>query len=611
MYDAGHRTRLDRPVDHSTDRTSGHHNAEVTLVQYGSYDCPSCQAANEIIADLIRDFDGKLCYVFRHHPVSDSKFSRSAAELSERSQSSEQFWSIHNDLMEKVNPLTIDDLERVSALLETEALDKNSNLISPLKAAAKVEQDITSANASGVLVTPTFFINGRRYDGPWDQHALKDALGKTLGHRARTAALDFLRWGPSAGLLLLIATVCALVLANSHLGETFLDIWDLPLAFSLGGLSFEMSLHHWINDWLLTFFFLVVGLEIKREFTVGHLANSRSAALPIAAAIGGMVVPVFLYSIIVPSGPWSAGWGIPMATDTAFAIAVIALLGTRVPLELRVFLTAAAVVDDIGAILVIAVFYSGEVRLEYLAAACAATGILALLNRSHIYLLSPYLGMGILLWLFVNASGLHGTLAGVLLAIFIPTRPPPNVPALVAQANTILHNDMKSDGDQRIRLGPSLPALIAINTVHDRMESPASRLLRHGGTQSNYLILPLFALANAGVLISFATLQTHQGLMLAIITGLVIGKPLGMVGAAAIAVKVGIAVKSNSYSWRHLIGATCLAGIGFTMSLFVAGQAFTADENYAASKIAVFVASLIAACVGCAFLWHGSTHSDD
>jgi len=187
-----------------------------------------------------------------------------------------------------------------------------------------------------------------------------------------------------------------------------------------------------------------------------------------------------------------------------------------------------------------------------------------------------------------------------------PTRPPPNVRALVAQENTILDGDMRSSSDVSW-LGPSLPTLVAINAVHDRMESPASRLLRHGGTQSSYLVLPLFALANAGVILSTETSGTHQGLMLAIIVGLVIGKPIGMAGAAALAVWSGLAIKSESYSWRHLIGATILAGIGFTMSLFVAGQAFVSEDNFAAAKIAIFVASILAKCIGCAFLWRDST----
>lgn len=217
-----------------------------------------------------------------------------------------------------------------------------------------------------------------------------------------------------------------------------------------------------------------------------------------------------------------------MATDTAFAIALIAVLGPRVPVELRVFLTAAAVVDDIGAILVIAFFYSADLQYEYLAAAGALTVSLALLNRARVYRLSPYILLGVALWACIHAAGLHATLAGVILALFIPTRPPPDLKALTAQANTILSADMQRDGDA-LRHSPSLPALHALEAIHYRLESPAARLLRRAGARSSYLVLPIFALANAGVVMSVDVMGSHKELMLAIIVGLVIGKPLDMV----------------------------------------------------------------------------------
>jgi NhaA family Na+:H+ antiporter len=395
----------------------------------------------------------------------------------------------------------------------------------------------------------------------------------------------------------------AVALSNSPLGPGFHAIWEQEFGFTFNELDFRMSLLHWINDGLLTIFFLVVGLEIKREFTVGHLASRRSAALPIAAAVGGMLAPALLYLLVIPQGPWLRGWGVPMATDTAFAIALIALMGRRVPVELRVFLTAAAIVDDIGAILVVAAFYSGELNLGYLAAGAATVAALALLNKSHVYRVLPYAGLGVVLWGCVHSAGLHATLAGVLLALFIPTRPPPNLNALTAQANTILLAEARRGGEV-LRHGPSLPALRAIDAIHDRLESPADRLLRRGGAQSSYVVLPLFALANAGVVVSMDAWADHQALMLAIMAGLVIGKPLGLLSAAALAVRLGLAVKPEAYSWRQVLGAGALAGIGFTMSLFIAGQAFPADSDFAAAKIAVFAASVLSAALGTALLWN-------
>jgi NhaA family Na+:H+ antiporter len=530
--------------------------------------------------------------------LTDNDLARRAAELAERAEG-ERFWPIHIELMTRSHTLSEDDLDAVAAEL---GLDGHADDAAGI-ARARVEADEASAKASGVRVTPTFFINGRRYDGPWDESSLSDAMLGTLGHRMRSAALDFASWGPSAGILLLIASIAAVALTNSPLGAGFQAIWEQEFGFTFNDMSFSMSLLHWINDGLLTIFFLVVGLEIKREFTVGHLANRRAAALPIAAAIGGMVAPALLYLLVVAQGPWLRGWGVPMATDTAFAVALIVLMGRRVTVELRVFLTAAAIVDDIGAILVVAAFYSGELDFTFLAAGAVTLAGLALLNRSHVYRVLPYAVLGLLLWACVHAAGLHATLAGVLLALFIPTRPPPNLIALTAQANTILLAEARHGGEV-LRHGPSLPALRAIDDIHDRLESPADRLLRRGGTQSSYVVLPLFALANAGVVMSIGAWAEHQALMLAIIAGLVIGKPLGLLAASALAVWLGLAVKPDAYSWRQLTGAGALAGIGFTMSLFIAGQAFPLASDFAAAKIAVFAASVLSAVLGTALLWN-------
>jgi Na+:H+ antiporter, NhaA family len=368
----------------------------------------------------------------------------------------------------------------------------------------RVQEDVESAQRSGVLITPTFFINNRRYEGSWDTSTLADAMLGTLGHRLHAAAVDFVRWGPSAGLLLLLMSVLAVVLANAPIGPAFDSWWSASFGFELNGRTFTLPLLDWVNHGLLTIFFLVVGLEIKREFTVGHLATLRAAALPVVAALGGITVPILLYLLVVPQGPLSAGCGVPIATDTAFAVALIVLLGDRVPVELRVFLTAAVIIDDLVAIAVIALFYSGAPNVQSLMASAAVTGLLMALNHWGIYRSLPYTVLGVILWICLHEAGLHATLAGVILAIIL---------------------------------------------------------------------------------------------------GLVIGKPVGIVLAAWLAVRFGIAVKPAAYSWRQLCGAGVLAGIGFTMSLFIAGEAFPDPADYAAAKIAIFLASLIAGVVGAVILY--------
>ena len=596
-------SRLDRPVDPARDHLLGPVEAPITLVEYGGYACPHCRAAHDRIAEVRDQLGERLRYVFRHRPLAGNELGRRAAELVERIEPPEKFWPAHVALMSRSLTLVEDDLRAVArefGVTDDHASDSEASL---RRARTRVAEDERSARASGVRMTPTFFINGRRFDGPWDESAFADAMLGTLGHRVRTAALEFASWAPSAGVLLLLASLLAIVLTNSNAGASFNGFWEQPLGISFADAGFGLSLKDWINDGLLTVFFLVVGLEIKREFTVGHLASRRSAALPIAAAAGGMVVPALLYALTVPDGSWSHGWGVPMATDTAFAIALIAMMGSRVPVELRIFLTAAAIVDDIGAIIVVAVFYSGDLRLDYLSVALAVAGALVILNQSRVYRTSPYLILGAVLWACVHAGGLHATLAGVVLAMFIPTRPPPDFKSLSMQADAILSSEA-SRGSEAYRRGPSEAALRELDAIHDRLESPAARLLRNAGPRSSYIVLPVFALANSGVVVTADVLQGRGALVSGVVIGLVLGKPLGMVMASLLAVQLGAAVKPQEYSWRQLAGAGALAGIGFTMSLFIAAQAFPDADDFSAAKMAVFVASILSAVVGTMLLWN-------
>jgi Na+:H+ antiporter, NhaA family len=595
--------RLDRPVDNKRDHILGPNAAQITLVEYGSYACPYCRAANEQLAKIRDELGDRMRYVFRHRPLTGNELARRAAELAERTPDEKSFWSAHIELMTRSETLTDEDLVAVSTALHLQDLDSIELEATVERARQRVDADERSAHASGVMLTPTFFINGRRYDGAWDESSLTDAMFGRLGHRVRVAALDFVSWGPSAGVLLILATLLAILITNSALGPSFEEFWNQELGFSFGDRDFELSLRHWVNDGLLTLFFLVVGLEIKRELTVGRLASLKSAALPITSALGGMAIPALLYLAVLPTGPLAQGWGVPMATDTAFAVALIFMLGNRVPVELRIFLTAAAIVDDIGAIVVVAIFYSDAIHIGYLGAALTLVLVLALLNRSRIYTVTPYAIVGLALWACVQASGLHATLAGVVLALFIPTRPPANLEALATQAKTIIAAEARRSGEV-LRHGPSLPALQALEAINDRLESPADRLLRRAGARSSYLVLPLFALANAGVEIHTGEMTGLGPLMLAIVLGLSIGKPIGIVGAAALAVRLGVATKPDAYTWRHLWGAGALAGIGFTMSLFIAGQAFPQHGDFAAAKVAVFLASILSAVIGVAVLWN-------
>jgi NhaA family Na+:H+ antiporter len=593
--------RLDPPFDPAKDHVLGPPDAPITLVEYGSYDCPHCRAAHDRIIDLRDQFGDRMAHAFRHRPLPGSDLALAAAELAERAAECGKFWRAHVALMTRSDSLRQEDLDAIASELDLPTASSPAGK----RAARRVRNETRSADASGVTFTPTFFINGRRYDGPWDDASFADALHGALGYRVRAAALDFVNWTPSSGLLLLAATLLALVLSNSAWAGDLAAFWQREAGIRWGSGGFALPLLRWVNDGLLTIFFLVVGLELKREFTVGHLATRHLAAMPVAASIGGMVVPAAIYLLLVPSGPWTSGWGVPIGTDTAFAVALIAAMGARVPIELRVFLTAAAIVDDIGAILIVALFYSHGLNFAYLAATLPILAALAALNRAAVYRVLPYAVLGALLWFCIHEGGVHATLAGVLLALFIPTRPPPNFQALMAQTDAIVANETQR-GPEEMRHLLSAASLKAIDAIHDRMESPAARLLRHVEIRSSYIVLPIFAFANAGVTIGPGLLDGRGGLVLAIVAGLVVGKPLGLFGASYIAVKAGLATKPDAYRWDQVLAAGCLAGIGFTMSLFIAGQSYPLQSDFDAAKIAIFIASIVAAMLGVGMLWWSS-----
>jgi NhaA family Na+:H+ antiporter len=540
--------RLDPPVDGRDDHVLGDPGAPLTLVEYGSYNCPTCHAANEVIADLRDRFGERMRYVFRHRPITGDEMARRAAELAQYAhETTGRYWDAHEALMQRGPALRAKDLEAVAAELQLPPVD-GAHAEAWRRAETKVQKDIESAWRSGGRVSPTFFINGRRYEGPWDESTLAEAMLGSLGHRVQAAALDFAGWAPSTGLLLLAMIILALGMSNSPAGPAFEAFWETPVGLTAAEASFRLPLRDWINDGLLAVFFLVVGLEIKREFTVGHLATRRVAALPFAAACGGMLVPACLYLLVVPAGPLAAGWAVPTTTDTAFAIAVIALLGGRVPVELRIFLTAAVIVDDMVAVAILALFYSGGINLFFVSAAAAVTVTMVVLNRSGIYSPLPYGFLGIILWSCLHGAGLHPTLAGVIVAVVTPTRPPANLPALIAQAQTVIGYELRRTQERVLSRGPSESTLRALDAIHDRIESPAEKLLRSVEPWSSYCVLPLFALANSGLDWSAVALQGHERLVLAIVLGLVVGKPLGMVLGAALAVRLGVALKPEEYS---------------------------------------------------------------
>ena len=413
---------------------------------------------------------------------------------------------------------------------------------------------------------------------------------------------EFFKSQVAGGLVLLGVTALALLLANSPWSDLYFGFWQLKLTIGVPPLALSKSLSHWINDGLMAVFFFVVGMEIKREFLAGELAGARKAALPIAAAIGGMVVPALLFLLVGPEGAQARGWAIPMATDIAFALGVIALLGDRIPRGLAIFLTALAIVDDLGAVLVIAIFYTSELNFLALAIGTALLATLALGNNLGMRSPNFYALVGLLLWIALLKSGIHATVAGVLIGMTIPVRPRFGHEHFVGEVNRLLanyqaHGTIPGPFLHEEKLG----TLLALeHACHDAM-SPLQRMEHEMHHWVIFGVMPIFALANAGISLDIDQLGAaiSHPVTLGIALGLLLGKPLGITLFAYLAVRLGLADLPTGTRWPQIFGLGLLGGIGFTMSLFITNLAYEEHaELIAAAKVGIFAASLVAGVLG-------------
>jgi NhaA family Na+:H+ antiporter len=407
---------------------------------------------------------------------------------------------------------------------------------------------------------------------------------------------DFISKEALSGILLFLSTLFAVVIANSPLGQTYYDFWHMPLGISLGELSISMSLTHWINDALMALFFLMVGLEIKREMLVGELSTFQKASFPIVAAIGGMAIPALIYVILNPSNP--IGFGIPMATDIAFVLGILLLLGSRVNPALKLFLVALAVVDDLGAVLVVATVYTKEIHFEYFLHIGVIYTIILLLNFKGVKSLTPYLILGIFLWGFFHATGIHATIAGVMLAFAIPLSSKIKEKDFIRRNKKAINQFEKNMDKNPILTRNQIDALENIGYGYEKVQNPLVRLEHNLHSFSAFFIIPVFAFANAGVIIDFSTLNENLMLVLGIVFGLILGKPLGIFGFTYLASKLSFIKKPENITWYEIFAAGFLGGIGFTMSIFISHLAFIDESLVDAAKLGVFIASFIATIIG-------------
>ena len=434
------------------------------------------------------------------------------------------------------------------------------------------------------------------YHAPWEK-----AFDKVI-----TPFEEFIHQQTTSGLLLMMTAIIALLFANSTYSFVYEQMQHIEIGLHIGSWSIENSLHHWINDGLMALFFFVVGLELKREILVGELANPRNATLPIFAAIGGMVVPALIYFSINPEGDASRGWGIPMATDIAFALGAIALLASRVPKSLITFLVALAIVDDLGAIIVIALFYTEKLSMGWLITSGVFFSMLIMLNLGGVRKITPYFIIAVLLWYAMFESGIHATLAGVLGAFSVPARPKYD-PALFSQhvRETISDFDDSLDAGQSIMTNEKLRGIVhSLESGALQVQTPLQRLEHAWHLPVAYLVIPIFALFNAGIPLKLDNLgeALMQPVTLGVMLGLVVGKVVGIASACWIAIRLGVATLPAGTRFVQIIGVSLLAGIGFTMSIFIAELGFVNQpELLVMAKTGILFASLIAGVTG--YIW--------
>ena len=429
------------------------------------------------------------------------------------------------------------------------------------------------------------------------------------GHERRRSKLArFTGSSTKAAAIMLLAAIAALIIANSDFYDPFYHFFHTEVGLYFGDVVFEMSLAHVINDVLMAVFFLLIGLEIKYEMTVGQLTNIRQALLPIIAAFGGVLAPIVIYLIFNAGNPPTAhGWGVPTATDIAFALGIMSLLGSRVPSGIKVFLTTLAVADDIIAILIIAIFYGQSPDMLWLAAVALVVVVLVLMNRSHIFSVTPYILVGIVLWYCVYMSGIHATIAGVLLALTIPTGSKVNFKSFASWSS----EKVKLAKQQFIHEAHIMGQEAYLHTVGDlskvanEVVPPSTRLEHKLSPWVNFLILPLFALTNADVRFVGGGLGDiwADPVLPGIFFGLLLGKPIGIILFSFITTKLKIASLPENVGWLHMVGAGILGGVGFTMAIFVANLAFEDAAITTTAKLAILSASALAGVIGFAFLW--------
>ncbi|KMW58285.1 Na+/H+ antiporter NhaA type [Candidatus Rhodobacter oscarellae] len=581
------------------DITLGTADAKVSLHWFVDYTSKPARRIRDVMMRTAERFPTEdVCLTLRFLPGS-APGAQEAARAVIAAQGQGKAFDLHRALFERGRALDMHAIEAAAAELGLDVAQLRADMASEATDAVLADHR-AEATAGHINAAPALFVDGRHYEGAWDEDSLIEAATKPLGYRWRLASSDFFEWAASAGMVLILATLAALVAVNIGLHHWYEELKHLKIGISIGEGGLNLPFEAWVNDGLMALFFLVVGIEIKREIVDGELSDMSRAALPIIGAIGGMLVPALIYVAVNWGGPGAGGWGVPMATDIAFTLGIMALLGSRVPTSLKVFVSALAIADDLGAIVVIALFYGHGFDGHALLLAGVVLVVMAGLNLARVYSRLPYLLLGVVLWYYVHESGLHATVAGVLTAAAIPSRRGANLAGVAAQTAAVFQAELEAASGSSRGIGNR--AFEVLEGAMDRLREPGLHLQHALERWSNFLILPLFAFLNTGIVLVGMSFDLFAPEALGVILGLLVGKPLGIALAVWIAVRLGLARLSAEISWMQIIGAGALCGVGFTMSIFIGSAAFD-GSTLDTVKLAILIASALSGVLGAALLW--------
>ena len=605
----GRERRLLRPVDPRRDHIRGGEagGRPLTILIYGDFLCPYCRRLRLVLDRLRAALAERMVYVFRNFP---NERAHPGAELlsigAEAAGRQGRYWEMHDALYGREPPIDESALLEIAASLGLDMQRFERDRREPALR-QRVNEDLADGRRNGVTGTPTIFIDGVRYDGAWDFHSMLEALEQPVGARVQRTARAFANLPTSAGLVLLAAAAAAVVCANTPLAPFYRRLVSAQFGVAAPEGLLSLSIASWCAEGLLAIFFLILGLEIRREWAGGSLADRRAAAAPVLAALGAVVAPALLYRAL-NAGPTAAGWSIPADTGIAFTLAVLALFGARAPAGLKVFVATYAVVDDVLAILILALFYPHTLDPKWFLLGAAAIGAMAIFNRWRIYAVWPYVTATIGLWLSLHFAGVSGALSGIVLAAFLPLRPAPKATPLLAQAATALaelehaEQELERAGDSRRRLRQEPVwdwASRNLSAAADRLLSPAERVESAVEPWSTYFVLPLFAFTAAGVSLHANFSTPHAPAVFAgTAFGLALAKPTGWILTTWLAAKARLVRLPGDTSALAFVGAGLLCGIGDPLSLLMADQAFQSDAYSAVAKIGVLAGSVLAAVLG-------------